>query len=207
MASNPNFQKIRKDYIQSILPHVFVPANSPQFNEFSLYISVIVHSIGWPLPQYLQFIDSIIEANPTHPKATQYYRDFVRWLLGNESDPIRKADIVLQELEVIQKIFTQNPTQENSEGLIEALVQPSYDDNFDPSLLLIGKLAMLDLPVTVILVMIQKYVRQCSEENLQKCLAMHEMFADSYHSEKKSKAIKLILERKSADALIVLQSV
>lgn len=200
IISHQQFESIKKVFINTILPYIYVDPNSPQFAEYSPYISVIAHTIGYPLPQYVSYVDTILKSNPMHPNTTEYYCDYVRWVLLFEKDPIRKTDVILQGLQTIQKILIQHPTNANSDCLIDILLQNSID--FEHSFFLLGKLAMLPIPITTILIIIQKYIRRCKKEDYENCKEIFESISDSYGSSQKAELIRLILNKNAKEALV-----
>ncbi|OHS99312.1 hypothetical protein TRFO_34286 [Tritrichomonas foetus] len=198
LVSDVNFDSIRKDFTQKILPILFVEPNTPSFKVFAEAASIATQQISPPLPIYYQFIDKLMQSQPIEPNAAHYYRDFVRWLLKYETDPIRKTDIMLEELSNIQKIFATDPSSENSEGLVEALRHPA--EGIDSTFMLFGKLALMPISKLQVVVLIHKYYRGANPQEREKCQVMFESLNDSYDQEL-ADALKCVLFEKAIDAM------
>ena len=196
LATDINFESIKQNFVQKILPILFAAPNTPHFKVFAEAVSVVTQKIPPPLPGYFKYIDCIMESTPIEPNAAHYYRDFVRWLLKHEHDPVRKSDILLEELSKIQIIFSADPSNENSDGLIEALKSPV--EGIDSSFMMLGKLAMLKINKLQIAVLIHKYLRCINSEGKENCKAIFESLSDSYDPELKI-ALNYVLNGKSIE--------
>lgn len=199
LSSDVNFESVRNVFTQKILPFFFVEPRQPSFAVFAEAASVATQQIAPPLPIYSSFIERIVKTKPIEPNAGHYYREFVQWLLKYEKDPVRRSDILLEELSVMQKIYAADPSIENSEGLIEAIHQPS--EGIDVILLLFGKVAVLNISRLQIVVLIHKYYRNASQEERENCRAIFESLSDSYGPET-AKAIKMVLDGKPFEAAL-----
>jgi hypothetical protein len=176
---------------------VFPHPDSPQFLELSRAISVVTHALGPPIDGYSEFMDQILAKG--HPQAAVYYCDFVQLLLKNDMDEDRKSDAILQQIQVLQKIWTCDPTVENCERLAGALRQPC--EGFEAGFMLLGKLAMLDVSLLGLLVLIKKFVEKSNEEGLEGCKKWYESVVDSYGEGIKGKCIGMVLEGKGLEVV------
>lgn len=197
LSSDINFESIRQIFSQKILPFFFVEPNTPYFRVFAEAASIATQQIGPPLPIYMQFIDNLMKSTPIEPNAGHYYREFVQWLLKNEKDEIRRSDILLEELAVMQKIYAADPSPENSEGLIEAIHQPP--EGIDVNLLLFGKIALLKVSKLQVVVLVHKFYKMRSEEEKVNSKAIFESLCDSYDPVT-ANAVRLVLDGKSLEA-------
>ena len=201
IAGHVKFDAVRGNFVRRIIPQLFQPPNSPQFGELAMAISLVTHAVGPPIQGYSTFIDVILNTKPTHPRAAYFYSDFVQWLIQNGVDDARRSDIILEDIQVMQRLFMENHTCENAEKLAEALQQ--HAEGFDPSFMLFGKIAMLPIPLTYLLVLIQKYIRKCNSEDVQMCRTWVESVESSYDPEV-AKCVHLILDGKNKDVLHLL---
>lgn len=198
VAGHVKFDWVRGDFVRRIIPLLFQPPNSPQFSELAMAISLVTHAVGPPIQGYSTFIDLILTTKPTHPRAAYFYSDFVQWLIQNGVDDARKSDIILEDIQVMQKLFLERHTCENAEKLAEALQQQA--EGFDPSFMLFGKIAMLPIPLMPLLVLIQKYLRKCSSEDIETCKMWVESVESAYDPDV-AKCIRLVLDGKNKEVL------
>lgn len=200
LAANVNFQIIRPFFAQRILPFLFVSPNSPNFQVYAESASIAIQQIGPPLPHFYKYIDAVIQTRPLVHNAAHYYREFVRWLLKHERDKVRQCDILLEEFSVVQRIYELDPSPSNAEGLIEALKQ-SNQEGMNVTIILFGKLTMLQIPLLQMVVLVHKYVKSADEEETKRCMEIFESLADSYSPEV-SKALRSVLNGKPLDGLV-----
>jgi hypothetical protein len=202
-ASSVRFDLVRPMFVQKILPLLFPEPNSPQFVEVSRAISVVTQALGPPIDGYSEFIDQMLVN--CHPMAANYYCDFVQFLLRSDMNEDRRSDVTLQQIHVLQKIWGSFPTVENGERLLGALKQPY--EGFEPGFMVLGKLAMLAVPCLAVLVLVKKYVKGSSNEEIAACKTWYGNLCDSYGDDVKAKCIGLILDGRSAEVIELLTAV
>jgi hypothetical protein len=183
--------ELQSAFVQKVAPLIFQPPHSPQFVQLSMAVSAISHSIRFLIPGYQNFVNSALLTVPIPPSAASLVRDYAEWWLQIATDA---REVVQQQLAALQKLFCMSPTLPNGMALVKAVRAPSAC--IDHAAVLLGRLALMAVPLLSMLVLVQGYVVQCSEEELGNCWAAYEAAVESYPSKELADGIRLILERK-----------
>jgi hypothetical protein len=197
IAGSPKFEAIRAVFVQRIFPIVFQPLSSPAFAELALAIGPVTQMVKPPNRAYAEFAEGLLA--DAHPKSAVYYRDYVKWLLDGETDGDRVTNVVLEVMPVLQRRFQAMPSVEHAECIVEALRIPSR--GFDAAFILLGKLAMLQVPTVFVFAMVHAYVRKSGEKEVEACRNWLDSLAESYQCREMVDGIRLILDGKPREAL------
>jgi hypothetical protein len=183
-------------FMQRIFPFFSASHPSdPQFDEFSLVIALVASAVPPPIPLYSEFVSTLMSARPLHPRAAKLYREYVRWMLQSQDEPA--IVINSEKIQILTKVFEKIPSIENVQGLVEALRVPNPE--FDPAMVLLGKLVNLNVPPLILFVLVHGYVRKCKESELDACRGLFTQLRNSEADSEKDVAIELILNRKARD--------
>lgn len=204
LLSNIFFDKIQKDYISHILPKLFSQPNLPWFNDLTMPTITFVQKFNPPGSLYTKFVDGILNTKPYDPKASQLYRFYASWLYNNERSTSRKSDILLEEIQVLTKMLATSPSMENVVALVDALkLDP---EGYDPVFILIGKLAKLPIPYIYVILLVNEFIKRSKEDEVSSCKELFESVADTFQNQQYSEALRLVLDRKPLEAVIIATS-
>jgi hypothetical protein len=204
IVGSADFFAIEGRFLEKVAPLIFQPPNSPQFGELSMAISLMSHVVQAPIPGYANFINTLLNSQPVNPNAANFVREFVQWSLQREADATRISGLAMQEIRAFQRLFSLAPTLVNAQGLIDGLRIQGVQ--FDSALLLIAKLVLLQVPLLSVLVLVQGYVRRCSQAELEECIHVFEAVHDSYPAEGLVRGVQLILKRSPSELLAFAES-
>jgi hypothetical protein len=200
ILENSAFDSIQPAFLQKVLPAVFQPPNSPQFSELTYAISTISHLIPAPNKSYTEFAELLVKAETVlHPQASYYYHHYVHWLLRHETEPDRRSDIILEEIDILQRIFQEFPTVDNAERLIQAIKIPC--NKVDPCLVLLGKLAALPVPLLSVLVLVSGFVKRANPDVIEACRRWFKTTSEADGSGARNTSVGLVLDQQLPGAL------
>jgi hypothetical protein len=167
-------------------------------------VSLMSHVVQAPIPGYTNFINSLLNSELVNPNAADVMREFVQWSLQGEANATRISGLAMQEIKAFQRLFCLAPTPAHAQGLVEGLRVQGTD--FDPALLLIAKLVLLEVPLLAVLVLVQGYVRRCSPTELDACRHVFEAVHDSYPAEGLVRGVQLVLKRSPSELLAFVEN-
>jgi hypothetical protein len=204
IASSPHFGMMRTFFVQRIFPFVTTAhPKCPQLQEFSAAIPIVLRNVAPPIRSYSDFIQMLVSAKEAYPGVAKFYLEYVKWLLRHETDSKGIVTIILEQIEILTKIFERRPTVENAESLVEALTMQNV--GFDPPFILLGKLAVLRVPLLITFVLVNGYVKKCGETELNACKKWFDTVRESYSWPEKEHGIELILSGKGREVIAILE--